>query len=166
MSGRMTIGLDAGYIQMWDNAMRQNSISPYVLQVLNFQPYLKGHFTNWFSADYRLAYSKNTMDIEDATSSNYDALKQYLTLNLYRQRSGNFPSEENIITQCSLREVLQILYYWMPPSVGMFQRRSISALRQQTSSTNESTDTQVTDYLAKQNICIACEVGVLWQVFK
>lgn len=80
MSGRMTIGLDAGYIQMWDNAMRQNSISPYMLQVLNIQPYLKGHFTNWFSADYRLSYSKNTMDIEDATSSNYDALKQYLTL--------------------------------------------------------------------------------------
>ncbi len=80
MSGRMTIGLDAGYIQMWDNAMRQNSISPYMLQVLNIQPYLKGHFTNWFSADYRLSYSKNTMDIEDTTSSNYDALKQYLTL--------------------------------------------------------------------------------------
>lgn len=80
MSGRMTIGLDAGYIQMWDNAMRQNSMSPYMLQALNIQPYLKGHFTNWFSADYRLAYSKNTMDIEDATSSNYDALKQYLTL--------------------------------------------------------------------------------------
>lgn len=65
---------------MWDNAMRQNSISPYMLQVLNIQPYLKGHFTNWFSADYRLSYSKNTMDIEDATGSNYDALKQYLTL--------------------------------------------------------------------------------------
>jgi len=80
MSGRMTIGLDAGYIQMWNNAMRQNSISPYMLQVLNIQPYLKGHFTNWFSADYRLSYSKNTMDIEDATGSNYDALKQYLTL--------------------------------------------------------------------------------------
>ena len=80
MSGRMTIGLDARYIQMWDNAMRQNSISPYMLQVLNIQSYLKGHFTNWFSADYRLSYSKNTMDIEDATSSNYDALKQYLTL--------------------------------------------------------------------------------------
>lgn len=80
MSGRMTIGLDAGYIQMWDNAMRQNSMSPYMLQAFNIQPYLKGHFTNWFSADYRLAYSKNTMDIEDATSSNYDALKQYLTL--------------------------------------------------------------------------------------
>ena len=80
MSGRMTIGLDARYIQMWDNAMRQNSISPYMLQVLNIQPYLKGHFTNWFSADYRLSYSKNTMDIEDATGSNYDALKQYLTL--------------------------------------------------------------------------------------
>ena len=31
MSGRMTIGLDVGYIQMWDNAMRQNSISPYML---------------------------------------------------------------------------------------------------------------------------------------
>ena len=80
MSGRMTVGLDAGYIQMWDNAMRQNSISPYMLQALNIQPYLKGHFANWFSADYRLAYSKNTIDIEDATSSNYDALKQYLTL--------------------------------------------------------------------------------------
>ena len=80
MSGRMTIGLDARYIQMWDNAMRQNSISPYMLQVLNIQPYLKGHFTNWFSADYRLSYSKNTMDIEEATGSNYDALKQYLTL--------------------------------------------------------------------------------------
>ena len=80
MSGRMTVGLDAGYIQMWDNAMRQNSMSPYMLQALNIQPYLKGHFANWFSADYRLAYSKNTIDIEDATSSNYDALKQYLTL--------------------------------------------------------------------------------------
>ena len=80
MYGRMTIGLDARYIQMWDNAMRQNSISPYMLQALNIQPYLKGHFTNWFSADYRLSYSKNTMDIEDATGSNYDALKQYLTL--------------------------------------------------------------------------------------
>ena len=80
MSGRMTIGLDAGYIQMWDKAMRQNSMSPYMLQALNIQPYLKGHFTNWFSTDYRLAYSKSTMDIEDATSSNYDALKQYLTL--------------------------------------------------------------------------------------
>lgn len=80
MSGRMTIGLDAGYIQMWNNAMRQNSISPYMLQVLNIQPYLKGHFTNWFSADYRFSYSKNTMDIEDATGSNHDALKQYLTL--------------------------------------------------------------------------------------
>ena len=80
MSGRMTVGLDAGYIQMWDNAMRQNSMSPYMLQALNIQPYLKGHFTNWFSADYRLSYSKNTMDIEDATGSNYDALKQYLTL--------------------------------------------------------------------------------------
>lgn len=80
MSGRMTIGLDASYIHMWDNAMRQNILSPYRLQVLNIQPYMKGHFTNWFSADYRLSYSKNTMDIEDATSSNYDALKQYLTL--------------------------------------------------------------------------------------
>lgn len=65
---------------MWDKAMRQNSMSPYMLQALNIQPYLKGHFTNWFSADYRLSYSKNTMDIEDATGSNYDALKQYLTL--------------------------------------------------------------------------------------
>ena len=27
-----------------------------------------------------MAYSRNTMDIEDAASSNYDALKQYLTL--------------------------------------------------------------------------------------
>ena len=80
MSGRITIGLDASYIHMWDNAMRQNIISPYRLQVLNIQPYMKGYFTNWFSADYRLAYSRNTMDIEDAASSNYDELKQYLTL--------------------------------------------------------------------------------------
>ena len=80
MSGRMTIGLDAGYIHMWDNAMRQNIISPYRLQVLNVQPYLKGHFTNWFSADYRLAYSRNVLDIDDAENSNNDALKQYMTL--------------------------------------------------------------------------------------
>lgn len=80
MSGKMTTGLDAGYVQMRDNAMRQNIISPYRLQVLNVQPYLTGHFTNWFSTAYRLAYSRNMLDIEDATSGNYDASKQYLTL--------------------------------------------------------------------------------------
>lgn len=79
MSGRMTVGADIGYVQVWNRSMRQGEITPNVLRILFVQPTLKGYLTGWLSVDYRVAYSKNTMDIESSGRSGYDALKQFLT---------------------------------------------------------------------------------------
>lgn len=80
MSGRVTIGLDATFARMETSTMRQGVVSPYTVSVFSVQPNCKGHLTSQFSTDYRFVYSHNIMDIKSTETSNYDALKQYLTL--------------------------------------------------------------------------------------
>ena len=80
MSGRVTIGLDATFAQVETSTMRQDVVSPYAVSVFSVQPNFKGYLTSWLSTDYRLVYTRNMMDIESTEISNYDALKQFLTL--------------------------------------------------------------------------------------
>ena len=80
MSGRLTVGLDATFARVETSTMRQGVISPYAVSLFSIQPNFKGYLTSWFSTDYRLVYSRNMMNIESTEASNYDALKQYLTL--------------------------------------------------------------------------------------
>ena len=87
MSGRVTVGLDATFARVETSTMRQGVISPYAVSLFSVQPNFKGYLTSWFSTDYRLVYSRNTMDIESAEASNYDALKQYLTLTFVPSKS-------------------------------------------------------------------------------
>ena len=79
LSGRLTLGLDANHVRIQAKAMRQNQLFPYVLKSFSAQPNLKGFLTNWFSVDYRLAFSKNTMVMNLTERSSHNAIKQYLT---------------------------------------------------------------------------------------
>lgn len=77
-SGRITLSLDASYVQVWATSMRQNIELPYIQRVMSVQPNLKGYFTNWLSVDYRLLYANNALDINHVEKSNYNVLKQNL----------------------------------------------------------------------------------------
>lgn len=87
MSGRITLGLDGGYGCVLATTLRQNLKSPYKQRVLSVQPNLKGYLTNWFSVDYRLLYNYNTLYIGQSEKSNYDVLRQYLTLKFAPNKS-------------------------------------------------------------------------------
>ncbi|MDR0982276.1 MAG: TonB-dependent receptor [Culturomica sp.] len=80
MSGRMVLGFDAGYMQVSATTMRQNIASPYVIRDFFILPSIKGTFVHWLSADYKLQYNCNKMDIEQSEKSSYNLLKQYLNM--------------------------------------------------------------------------------------
>ena len=82
MSGRLTLGLDAGHVRIWTIAMKQHTETPYVSTKTFAQPYLKGFFINGLSMDYRLLYTRNTLAIESAEKSAYDVWKQYLAFTI------------------------------------------------------------------------------------
>ena len=82
MSGKLTLGLDAGHVRIWTTSMKQHVESSYVLTKTFVQPYLKGFFTNGLSMDYRLLYTRNTMDIESSGKSAHDVWKQYLAFTI------------------------------------------------------------------------------------
>lgn len=42
MSGKLTLGLDAGHVRIWTTSMKQHVEAPYVLTKTFVQPYLKG----------------------------------------------------------------------------------------------------------------------------
>lgn len=78
--GRLTISMDVAYARVETSTMRQTEISPYIVSILSVQPAIKGYFVNWLSTDYRLVYSRNAMNIGTKETSDYNVLKQYLTL--------------------------------------------------------------------------------------
>lgn len=80
MSGKVTLGIDAGYTGVRATTMRQDVVTPYVFRVFSIHPNLKGNLTDWFSMDYRLFYANNALDIKNAGKTDYASLKQYLTL--------------------------------------------------------------------------------------
>ena len=82
MSGRLTLGLDAGHVRTWTTSMKQHVEWPYVLTTTFAQPYLKGFFIHGVSMDYRLSYTKNALAIESSEKSAYDVWKQYLTFTI------------------------------------------------------------------------------------
>lgn len=110
LSGRLTVGVDAGFARIKTEMMRQNLQFPYKLGVLSIQPNFKGYIFRWLSADYRLTFSKNVMDSETFGNSAYNVVKQHLAFTFVPNKEWQFSiGGEHDHTQFSTRNTANLI---------------------------------------------------------
>ena len=90
MSGKIHISLDAGYAEGKSSAMRDGQKISYRQSAIALQPGLKGYFTKWFSTDYKIGYTTNKLRIKNGDTSNYQTLKQSLSIALVPLKGWQF----------------------------------------------------------------------------
>jgi outer membrane receptor protein involved in Fe transport len=90
MSGKIHISLDAGYAEGKSFAMRDGQKISYRQSAIALQPGLKGYFTKWFSTDYKIGYTTNKLRIKNGDASNYQTLKQSLSIALVPLKGWQF----------------------------------------------------------------------------
>lgn len=90
MSGKIHISLDASYADVISSAMRDGQKLSYRQSAIVLQPGLKGYFTNWFSTDYKIGYTINKLRIKNGDTSNYQTIKQFLSLVLIPLKGWQF----------------------------------------------------------------------------
>ncbi|MDR1682774.1 MAG: hypothetical protein LBS25_05235 [Candidatus Symbiothrix sp.] len=84
VSGRLRIGLDAGYVEASAASLRNNDIVPHRLSVVSVAPSLKGTLLKWIAAEYSLSASRNELVIAgNSAESESINWKQKLTASLF-----------------------------------------------------------------------------------
>lgn len=78
-SGKMTFGVDAGYAQLHASSMRQDAVVPYIMRKYSVIPKIKGTLFKWWTLDYMMIYSYNSLNLKNADASSSDMLRQHLT---------------------------------------------------------------------------------------
>jgi hypothetical protein len=83
-SGKIYIGVDAGYTQSEMSAIRNSNVVPYRSVAVFVMPKVKGTVMKWIATEYTLNLSKNTMTFKNSDAgSSYVNLKQKLTVSLF-----------------------------------------------------------------------------------
>ena len=90
MSGKIHVSLDALYAEGNSSAMRDGQKISYRQSAIALQPGLKGYFTKWFSTDYKIGYTTNKLRIKNGDTSNYQTIKQFLSITLVPLKGWQF----------------------------------------------------------------------------
>jgi hypothetical protein len=83
-SGKIYVGIDAGYVRTKTVSMRNSILIPYQLDALSATPRIKGTVSKWMTAEYSLLAGLNAMSFTaDYAGSSYFSLRQKLDVSFF-----------------------------------------------------------------------------------